>query len=160
MREISCCKSVWHTYKFLARVNSHEFLVRVSWALQLRAFSHLKCPTYAKNAIETLATVYKVFAEYKSTTDKQRYTYMVLRLVLTAGGGAQPTNGDPNLYVQFPYFNDCLLWHCHWLTATLCSLANVFHLLILTYAAASSNYVVFRLKSNVFTYFIYYAQRR
>jgi len=29
-REISCCKSVWHTYKFLARVNSHEFLVRVS----------------------------------------------------------------------------------------------------------------------------------
>jgi len=31
-REISCCKSVWlwHTYKFLARVNSHEFLVQVS----------------------------------------------------------------------------------------------------------------------------------
>ena len=27
-REISCCKSVWHTYKFLAWVNS--FLVRVS----------------------------------------------------------------------------------------------------------------------------------
>jgi len=32
-REISCCKSVWHTYKFFARVNPHEFLVRVSWTL-------------------------------------------------------------------------------------------------------------------------------
>ena len=26
-RERSCCKSVWHRYKFLARVNSHEFFV-------------------------------------------------------------------------------------------------------------------------------------
>jgi len=30
LREISCCQSVWHTYKFIARVNLHEFLVRVS----------------------------------------------------------------------------------------------------------------------------------
>ena len=34
-REISCCKSVWHTYQFLARVNSHEFLVHLSWASEL-----------------------------------------------------------------------------------------------------------------------------
>jgi len=46
-RDISCCKSVWHAYKFLARVNSHEFLVeflvRVSWAcIYKRRQNHAK----------------------------------------------------------------------------------------------------------------------
>ena len=34
-KNLAASRYVIHTYKFLARVNSYEFLVRLSWALVL-----------------------------------------------------------------------------------------------------------------------------